>query len=267
MEIELPDLPLRAKPADDPEAVAERARAALGVSVAEQTGWRSDSAALEKWRNALESLGVLVFQAAALKRDEARGFSISESPLPVIVLAAGETNRPRIFTAMHELAHLILRAGGICDLDDDEEIEAYCNRVAGSILVPRNALESIPDVQQARRDSEWSDDQLDGLAKLFSVSQEVVLRRLLIIRKTSAAFYKRKREEFLARYARMEGSSFGIVSYPERIVRRLGQFYVGLVLDAYRTETITSSALSDFLGVNLKHLPNIEQVMIGAGKG
>jgi Zn-dependent peptidase ImmA (M78 family) len=41
----------------------------------------------------------------------------------------------RIFTLLHELAHIALNDGGICDLDDNlrrnasAQIEAYCNRV------------------------------------------------------------------------------------------------------------------------------------------
>jgi Zn-dependent peptidase ImmA (M78 family) len=267
MEHEIPSLTLSAQRTDDPDDVARAARAALGISIERQMQWPTDTVAFAEWRARIEALGILVFGAKDLVREEAQGFSLSEQPLPVIVLAKDRI-RPRIFTAGHELVHLMLRSGGVCDLDERNDVEAFCNRVAGAILLPRSALEGLPFVAAANRSSEWSDDQLTRLANLFSVSQEVVLRRLLIINKTNPAFYKKKRAEFEARYARMaaQPSSFvPLVPYPERVVKRLGEFYVGLVLDAYRNETITAGDLSDFLGVQLKHVPEIEQVM-GGGK-
>lgn len=57
----------------------------------------------------------------------------------------------------------------------------------------------------------------------------------------------RKRSEFLARYSNL-GKSFASVPYHTKIIRRNGHLCVGLMLDAYRTEAITTSDASDYLG-------------------
>ncbi|HIE32376.1 MAG TPA: hypothetical protein EYP67_08410 [Methanosarcinales archaeon] len=45
-------------------------------------------------------------------------------------------------------------------------------------------------------------------------------------------------------------------------ISRAGRAFVKLVLDSYYQEKITSSDLSDYLGVKLTHLPKIEDKMM-----
>src|SRR5262249_41363612 len=67
----------------DPEAVGDRAREFLGVTLEQQTKWRDPHEAFNSWRSALESRDVLVFQFSGVEIEEARGFSLSEeSPFP-----------------------------------------------------------------------------------------------------------------------------------------------------------------------------------------
>src|SRR6202044_2284517 len=106
--------------------VAMRLREATHISLEEQATWRSDSDAFRQWRFVLERAGILTLQATELQLAEARGFSISLRPLPVAVVNIKDAPRGRIFTLLHELVHVMLNDGGICDLHD-ADIEAYCN--------------------------------------------------------------------------------------------------------------------------------------------
>jgi Zn-dependent peptidase ImmA (M78 family) len=52
---------------------------------------------------------------------------------------------------MHEYAHLLLRSGGLCDViaesgssREDQNLEARCNRIAASILMPERAVRNAP---------------------------------------------------------------------------------------------------------------------------
>lgn len=137
----------RATLLDKPEKLSGEIRTLLNITLDEQFSWKDDYKAINNWINAIENLGILVFQSSDVPIIEMRGFSISEEQFPVIVLNAKDSPRGRIFTLMHELTHLFLRNGGLCDLDESEEVrseeqrvEAYCNHVAGAVLVPRNAL-------------------------------------------------------------------------------------------------------------------------------
>ncbi len=263
----LPQIHFNAAVKNDADGFAEASRRLLGVELTEQFAWRDKYKALNNWIAAVERIGALVFQTSDVDLLEMRGFSLYEQVLPVIVANAQDSPRGRIFTILHEFVHVLLHSGGLCDLherskpnNDDERTEIFCNRVAGAILVPREALRAeMRSVEpQALRTS--LDATVGGLADKFSVSQEVVLRRLLSMGIVSQTRYQTKREDYLQRYAGGKPAE-GFASPSVLAVRNLGRQFVRVVVDAYRQEAITSADLSELLGVRLKHLPKIEQAV------
>src|SRR5215813_1889230 len=110
---------------EDPEGVGVRMRELLGVGRDEPTRWRSSHEALNRWRSVVEKLGVLVFQASDVEVGEVRGFSISQTPLPVVVVNLKDVPLARVFTMLHEATHLMLREGGLCDLDEEQASPAH----------------------------------------------------------------------------------------------------------------------------------------------
>ena len=249
------------------EVVARRARGALGVGLDEQKSWRTPYDALNGWKDAIERQGVLVFHFNKVEVDEARGFSLAETPFPVIAVNGKDSPNGRIFSLLHEFAHLLLNRPGISDQREyrgsqsaDQRTEVFCNFMAGAALVPDADFLAIPAVQAATSDMRWDDDTLKELAQTYSVSREVILRRLLILRKTSEGFYRAKRAE----YARLESrTGGGFLRVPMKAIRDSGQPFVRIVLNAYYREAITSSDVSEYLGVRLKHLPAIETRLFG----
>jgi transcriptional regulator with XRE-family HTH domain len=150
---------------DDPEQAAIEVREFLRASLESQKTWRTQYEAFREWRLLIENAGILTFQANDVAVDEARGFSFAERPLPVAVANIKDAPRARIFTLLHEVTHILLSDGGICDLhesieDEASRIEAFCNRVAGAVLFPRAALLSSDVVREHRRGlTAWSDDE------------------------------------------------------------------------------------------------------------
>ena len=251
----------------DSNALAESARALLGVSLQEQQGWRDEYAALNGWKNAVERLGVLVFHFSGVETEEARGFSISDPVLPVIGLNGGESPNARIFTLIHELGHLLLGEGGSCDLaefsrpsDPALDAEVLCNAFAGALLVPTDALLTDPLVARASAVSTWTDADLARLARTFRVSTEVVLRRLLTLDRTSLGFYRSWRAALPTEAAPKTSGRPGVAVMT---VRDVGKPFARLVVDAYHANTLTGGDLSELLGVKLKHLPAIEMRLAG----
>jgi IrrE N-terminal-like domain len=160
---------------EDSEVAAQKIRTVLGVRTEAQALWRIDNEAFREWRGLLERVGILTFQATGVELEEARGFSISLKPLPAVVVNIKDAPRGRIFTMLHEVTHLALNDGGICDLDDNQRrnasarIEAYCNRVAGAVLFPKNDLllrmryvATVPAICRGRMPK--SSPSQDGLA-------------------------------------------------------------------------------------------------------
>ena len=254
-----------------PEPLAQQGRARLGIELASQFAWNSEYDAFNGWRRAVDKLGVMIFQASNVDVEEMRGFSLALTPLPVIVLNIKDSVRARIFTLLHEFAHLMLREGGICDLDEapgsrfqDQQSEIHANMVAGAVLVPRDA-----PVREAQRRfpggrAEWSDEDIDFLSKRFRVSREVIVRRLLIARLATDTFYRQKRAEYAHQFkATTKPSGFA----PPHVIAlsRAGDSFSRLVLAGYASEKLTSSDVSDLLEVRIKHLPKIEQTLMRSG--
>ena len=202
--IDLPRIRARQQSLQDSNRLAQEARQILGVSLEQQCAWRDRYEALHGWLGALENAGVLVFQTSSVSLDEMRGFSISAEPLPVIVANAKDSPRGRIFTLIHEFAHLLINRGGLCDLHttarvrtQEEETEIFCNQVAASFLLPEEAFLHEPIVVHKARRAAWEDSEIRQLAEKYSVSQEAVLRRLLTLGRITDSFYQQSVKNFL----------------------------------------------------------------------
>lgn len=250
---------------DNPEDLASRIREALSLTHEEQTSWRQHYKALNGWRRSLERCGVLVFQASGVEVTEMRGFSLADDALPVVVVNVKDHPHGRIFSMLHELAHLSLRREGLCDLVEDasrppeeQQIEIFCNRLAGAIAMPADQVLAEPLVQDQENEV-WSDEKLSELSMTFSVSREAMLRRLLTLDRTTREFYQTKRRQFLKEYERSEKKKEGFAPPDRRAVSAAGPAFVRLVLDSFYQEKITSSDVSDYLEVKLKWMPKIEK--------
>jgi Zn-dependent peptidase ImmA (M78 family) len=189
-------------------ALADRVRAYLGISVGDQTEWRDSERAFNEWRGALESVGVYVFKRSFVQ-DEVSGFCLHDAEFPVIMINNSTSFARQTFTLFHELAHLLYRVSGITTADvayvdnlpgPERAIEVACNRFAAAFLVPG---ESFPwrmftdpfDVRAA----------VAELARHYSVSREVILRRLLDADILDRTTYRSLTEEWKQDYRRPGG--------------------------------------------------------------
>jgi Zn-dependent peptidase ImmA (M78 family)/DNA-binding XRE family transcriptional regulator len=265
---------------DEPDNLSEYIRELLGISMEEQSKWKDSHKAFNRWKDAVERLDIIVFQTASTCKiglKEMRGFSISENALPVIVINSKDQPNGKIFTLIHEFAHILLHNGGICDLNepintynnDDMSIETFCNQVTASVLVPKNDILKHKIVIENEGVMIWDDQKIKVLASFFSVSQEAILRRLLTLNRTNIDFYRKKRSEYTERYEKIvlekqEDKPESHTQYYRLIIRNNGLSYTKLILNAYNQSVITSSEVSDYLGVNLKHLNKIEQAIMSS---
>ena len=266
-----PQFPLNAALSDEPEQLGRNIRDSLGIRFEDQVHWVPGYSAFNEWRAALENFGVLVFQATEVSTSEVRGFSVSETRLPAIVVNIKDSPRGRTFTMLHELCHLVLRQGGLCDLYEEvqrhleeQTVEVFCNHVAGAALVPRELLLEEDLVRRKTTAAGWSDEELGELATRYGVSREVLLRRLLICGRTTEAFYRQKRKQFQLEYEAQAKRAVGGFAPPDRMaISSAGPTFVRLVLSSYHQDHITASDVSDLLEVRLKHLSKIETAVFG----
>jgi Zn-dependent peptidase ImmA (M78 family) len=197
-----------------------------------------------------------------------RAFSLYFDVLPVIVVNGSDTPRGRLFSLLHEYAHLLLRTGGLCDTvtdlqatTPDRRLEARCNAIAAAILMPAEAVITLPSVVvREGSPGSWDYESLRAAAAPFGVSAEAFLRRLLTLGRVSRAFYQAKRQDFLDAYEHEEvlsGSGGG--NWYRTTARDLGKGYVRRVADAHRRRVIDSYTAASYLNVKVEQIPRLAQ--------
>lgn len=130
----------------------------------------------------IEDIGVLIMRQSNLGHhtkplfvNEFRGFAIADEIAPVIFINLADAPVARLFTLIHELAHIWIGQSGVSDGSDSthRKEEVLCNAVAAEFLVPGEEFKS--HWQQLE---DWKDN-LAGLESHFHVSQWVLARRAL----------------------------------------------------------------------------------------
>jgi Zn-dependent peptidase ImmA (M78 family)/DNA-binding XRE family transcriptional regulator len=235
--------------------------------------WSQPHDALNACIRAVEDLGVLVVQTQRVDVSEMKGFSVAEWPFPAIALNGGDWPRSRLFTLFHELAHLALDAGGLCDLHEvkgspgrsEDAEERRCNQVAAAALMPRSAFVADPLVSRAGDRHAWTVAELSEVSSRHGASAEAVLLRLVGLGLATWGLYWQRKAELDKGYAEARelererrrqtkgGPSYWVVH-----ARDLAHGYVTSVLDAFYSRAISSLDVADYLDVRFDQLPKLE---------
>lgn len=151
-----------------------------------------------------EEAGILVMRSGValgnthrkLDVSEFRGFAISNTLAPVVFINSADAPTARLFTLMHELAHIWIGSTGVSDGGNQSarQEEAFCNAVAGEFLAPEKVFRAFWMLEVS-----W-EDNLGPLATRFRVSALVIARRardLGYITSTQyGAYYRRILQEY-----------------------------------------------------------------------
>ncbi len=219
---------------------------------------------LKFWKRTVEAKGILVCQTSvnthlSVELKTFRGFSIAQRPFPVIVVNPKDSPYGRIFTIIHELVHIALGESIIQNTNFEEvnyqnidPIEAFCNQVAAEVLVPHNELLEMVTLQTLEKD-------LPEISKHFHVSPEVIMRRLLTLKKISQRKYQTFRKSQQKKYNDKPKRDGGSVPYPTRLLSASGEYFARTAFGAYYENKITLAELTSvFSNCDTKHLSKIE---------
>ena len=192
-------------------AVGARLREVLGITADEQLGWTSDWQAWRRWREAVETAGVLVFQFPKVSLAQARGVTLFKFPLPAIGINSKESSPgARSFTLLHELTHLALAVGNeeraaLGETRDDAgwlEVERFAEEAASAALIPSEMLSSFLQKMDVSPDA-WDITLMRSLASKFNITPLAMATRLRTAGALSWDGYNRwkDRMEPIPRYA------------------------------------------------------------------
>ncbi|MEO7281277.1 MAG: ImmA/IrrE family metallo-endopeptidase [Casimicrobium sp.] len=269
LEEDLPEFAVRFSLDDSVVRVATLLRGLLNVSLDLQRSWRSSEKALKAWKVAVERSGVLVFEMSRVPVSEVRGVAMHYDILPVIILNGADEASARTFSLLHELAHIGL---GVSAIDDGTEaesglssheirVEAFCNAIAAEILVPESAIRSVVDgVPEAEAVKE-----IAATAKSFSVSRDVIARRLLTLGRIGSNRYSELLQQFRADYASFllekKKKSSGAPSPTVIQARNLSRTLSRLALNAYEQDQLSLNGVSEILGVRARAVNDFREIV------
>jgi Zn-dependent peptidase ImmA (M78 family)/transcriptional regulator with XRE-family HTH domain len=174
---------------DEVDAFAILARQYFNITIQDQADAKDARAFYIICRKRIEDKGIFVLHETFPEQDGS-GFCLSHPKYPVIVVnTKRQTRGRRLFTLIHELAHVLMRKSGISDpFVRENATERLCNRFAGAFLVPdayvssllRSPVTSSPDYEDVR----WASRKL-------KISQEATVLRLEQLRLYKPGSYER----------------------------------------------------------------------------
>ena len=243
----------------------EKLRDVLGVDIELQKKAKNMSDAFEMWRSAFYECGVYVFKEA-FKDNSFSGFCLYDIKYPVIYINNSMSYSRQIFTLFHELCHILIKTSGIDKADDDyisrleldnRKLEMICNMFAGKFLVPTNDLLKLID------NVEINEKNIEKLSKKYSVSRDVILRKLLDIGKISKEAYEKKHSDYQDEMYRKPINNGG-GNYYNTKKAYLGENYINDVCSNYYSGKIDLYETANYLNVRVEAIPQLG-VMIKEG--
>jgi Zn-dependent peptidase ImmA (M78 family) len=245
-------------------AVGARLREALGITSDEQLGWTSDWQAWRRWREAVETAGVLVFQFPKVSLAQARGVTLFKFPLPAIGINSKESSPgARSFTILHELTHLALAVGNeeraaLGETRDDAgwlEVERFAEEAASAALIPQEMLSSILQKMDVSPDA-WDISSMRSLAGKFNITPLAMATRLRTAGALSWEGYNRWKLEW-NQYVGTLPKRKGFASPVGKTLGRSGRSFVRLVLEALDMNRVTAVQASRYLDLRFDHFDKL----------
>lgn len=256
---------LEFKTNENPGMSAMRLRKMLSFEIKEQKSWKPNDS-LNNFKKIIESLGIFIFQLK-FPFSDARGFALI-GDFPIIVINQNDSPNGRIFTLFHELYHILQNSSNIFserNLLYKKDIEANCNAFAAEFLVPYDDF--LRTTGQLSRKN-WDDDILNSYAKIYKVSKEVILRRLIDLGFFSWDFYFQKTNEWRIAFEeskkdrikkqKEEAKPF-MISQAQKVIWEKGKPLIKSTLKSYEKGNITLASVQEVFGVKIEHLDKIIQ--------
>ena len=217
------------------------------------------------FRSKIEAKGIMVLQIESISIKEIRGLSLNYDILPIIAVNRSDSDRAKVFTLFHEMAHLIRRTSNLCLIDfnereDDEE--KICNSLAADILIPENEIDSVLNGKNLEDDKE-----ITGLSDRYAVSKFVIIKRLYDLNRINFELYRNKYEKYLNNFneikerKKSEGKNI-VVTQDKKLISSSGKLYPKIILDAYYEGKISFGEVCNTLNINSRYIENVERMVM-----
>ena len=259
--------PFQLLPDPHPENIGSVIRERLGVLDSEIATLAYEQV-YAYWKNKIENDGVLVYESQYIPDvSGVIGAAIFYDTYPIVLIKrGGDFNARKLFTLLHEYAHLLMGKSAINDVgaqtvdlanSAETKLEASCNRLAAEILVPSEKI-NLSDYSGL-----GAVGKMEYLAKTFKVTfttAAVCLRRFKLISNAELTHLLE-----LRRKARQKGQAIkgGEVKIPRENIMRLdmGRPMFNAVLEAYGSGLLDVFDASKILNLRVKKIDKLASGM------
>lgn len=161
----------------DVDAFALTARSFFNITLEDQSNAKDAREFYIICRKKIEEKGIFVLHDS-FPHTDGSGFCLAHPLYPVIVVnTMQQTRGRRLFTLIHELAHVLMGKSGISDpFVRENATERLCNRFAGAFLVPRSYVASLLGTPTPVNDPDY--DVVRWASRRLKISQEATVLRL-----------------------------------------------------------------------------------------
>ncbi len=221
------------------------------------------------YREKLEKYGILILQMNNVSVKEIRGLSLNYDVLPIIGINKADTERAKVFTLFHELAHIVRRTSALCSIKFDERSdteEKTCDKIASEVLVPKSAILNIVKNNTRRI---LDDELIKEISDKFGVSTFVIIKKLYDLNIITYEDYSRKYNEYIEEFNKVkekvkENEEKGNFKLPyfRKYLNVTGKLYPSIVLSAYFDGKISLGEVTRTLNIKTSHIENIERTVM-----
>ena len=217
-------------------------------------------------RQQIERKGIFIHSFTGVDVEVARGVAVFNETTPIIGINDNDRYPAKTFSIIHELVHIMKRQSTMCNemfaSFSNQSEEVFCNAVAGEVLVPTSALETI--ILSFKINS-FDLHVIETLANKFNISKEVITRRLYDTNRFSKdeynTFTNEIRDVFIQEREKLNaGKQQGIdTGFRKNIsmaaVDKTSPAICRVLLLGYSDGYFNKQDVSGLLGIKEKHVP------------
>jgi Zn-dependent peptidase ImmA (M78 family)/transcriptional regulator with XRE-family HTH domain len=228
------------------ESAAKWVRKKIGFSIDDQLKSRNVYEAYKLWRIHIEqNLGVPVLQFK-MPREEIQGFSYSEeAPYCIVVNNNQAAPTSKVFTLIHELAHILKHQSSLCypeKIEETQKLEFECNTFAGNLLIPASVIK--PSL---------SSETIYKEARKLKVSSEAYLRRLKHLNLINNNNFFGLLEEIRFKVTPSQRSFVPHLTQLQKSINSRGKHLFDTVVEAAKYRKISYSNAAEVLGIKINY--------------
>ena len=256
----------KVKISDNSEQIALSYRKKFNLTEEKQRKFKTPYELFNYLRDIFEDQNIFLFQFS-MPVEDARGFVFVDESPSVIVVNTKDSIEARIFSLMHEFAHILLWES-VIDLPDAthsyrDNIEKWCHEFASSFLLPNEIAKAIFESNKVKLTQK---ETLKALSNRYKVSKAMLLLNMLKLK-----YIERKDYDAILRHYKMEikpvkekgKKGGGGIPSEIKCLSEKGNKFISLVANNYDRNYITYTDALSYLSIKSK---NFDKVLSKAKK-